>query len=211
VAGSGFGRRALFAVGVALIVGALVSPLADWGENRSFAAHMAQHLLLGDLAPLALVLAVRPGLPRLTLLVALPAWAANLAVWHVPLVYEAALHHVAVHVVQHVALFVAGALLWTAVVSETLRIGTRLAIVVAMMLAGLVLASVLLWWSSVLYSTYAHARQLAGMSPLTDQRVGGGLMLLEGMVVALSAAAWLILQLFREPAATAPAGVSPSP
>jgi Predicted membrane protein len=173
---------------------------------------MAQHLLLGDLAPIAVVLAAAKSLPRTLAVLALPAWVGNLAVWHVPAVYEAALHHGWLHAVQHAALFAAGALLWAAVLGESLRLGARIGLVAAMMLSGLVLASIFLWWPRVLYPTYAHAGGWAGMSPLTDQRAGGGLMLLEGTLVAVTAAAWLLLQLFREqPLRPAAGGASPSP
>ena len=194
-----------------LLLAAYLSPLADWGEHRSFAAHMAQHLLLGDLAPIALVLARPDRLPRLVLVLALPAWFANLAVWHVPVVFEAALHHGFVHEVQHVTLFVAGIVLWTAILSSVLGLAARLAVVVGMMVGGLALSSVFLWWPRVLYSTYEHADRLAGMSPLTDQRVGGGLMLLEGMLVAFAAAGWLIYQLPREDVTSARGGASQWP
>lgn len=212
MAGTAFGRRALGAASLAPILIALFSPLADWGEHRSFAAHMAQHLLLGDLAPLALVLATRPRVSRPVALLAFPAWAANLAVWHIPAVYEAALHHALLHIAQHAALFVAGTLLWAAIVGEALRLGARLGLVLGMMFFGLALSSVFLWWPRVLYSTYAHAGGWAGMSPLTDQRAGGGLMLLEGTLVAVAAVGWLILQLFRDEAVPRAAEhVSPSP
>ena len=203
--------RAFLLVAFVLIVGAYVSPLADWGEHRSFAAHMAQHLLIGDLAPIAIVLARPDRVPRVVLAIALPAWLGNLAVWHVPTVYEAALHHGFVHELQHVALWVAGILLWVAILTSALSLGVRLAIVGGMMLGGLALSSVFLWWPRVLYSTYAHAGGFASMSPLTDQRVGGGLMLLEGMLVGLCAAGWLIYQLVRDDITNAPEGVSPSP
>ena len=67
-----------------------------------------------------------------------------------------------------------------------------------MMVVSLALASVLLWWPRVLYATYRHAHTLGGISPLSDQRLGGGLMLLEGSLVAFSVAGWLILQLLRD-------------
>jgi cytochrome c oxidase assembly factor CtaG len=212
VAGSTLGRRVLLAVGLALILVAQFSPLADWGEHRSFAAHMAQHLLLGDLAPLALVLATSLSFGRVAAVVALPVWIANLVVWHVPVVYEAALHNGWLHLVQHAALFVAGALLWAAILRDTLLLGARIGVVAGMMLFGLVLSGVFLWWPRVLYPTYAHGGDFAGMSPLTDQRAGGGLMLLEGSIVAVAAAGWLILQLFRtEPVTPAAEGASQSP
>ena len=48
-------RYFLFSLGLALVVVALVSPIATLGEEESFAFHMVQHLLLGDLAPLCIV------------------------------------------------------------------------------------------------------------------------------------------------------------
>jgi putative membrane protein len=194
-------RRALIVLGVALLVVALVPPVATWGENRSFAVHMAQHLLVGDLAPLALAVGLAPRPVRLLAAASLPLWIANLAVWHVPAVMESALRHGGVHVAQHAALFAAGFLLWSAIVASPLGVGARLGIVVGMMATGVALSSVLIWWPRVLYSTYEHAHELGGMSPLTDQRTGGGLMLVEGMLVGLGAAAWLILGLLRESAA----------
>ena len=193
-----------------LLAAAYLSPLADWGEHRSFAAHMAQHLLIGDLAALTLVLSGIGRLPRVVLVVALPIWVVDLALWHVPAIYEAALHHVLMHEVQHAALWVSGILLWSAILTGVLTIGARLAVLVGMMISGLAISSVFLWWPRVLYSTYTHAHHLAGMSGLTDQRVGGGLMLLEGMLVGLAAAGWLIVQLLREDVPAAREGASPS-
>jgi putative membrane protein len=206
-------RRALAATAFALVLVALLSPLARYGEHRSFAAHMAQHLLLGDLAPLALVLGLRRGFVHP--LLALPLWLANLCFWHVPAVYEAALRHGGVHMLQHAALFAAGVLVWIPVFSadeSRFGVGARLAYVLAMMLSGLVLASIFLWWPRVLYSTYAHAGGFAGMSPLTDQRTGGGLMLLEGMAVMVLVAAWLLMRVLRDGRITPAAeGASRSP
>src|SRR6266542_4005496 len=49
-------RVASFGVGVLLLVVALASPIAWLGEERLFSFHMLQHVLLGDLAPLALLI-----------------------------------------------------------------------------------------------------------------------------------------------------------
>ena len=87
------------------------SPPLESATDDRFAAHMAQHLLLGDLAPLALLAGLtgpllRPllALPPLRVLrvlahplVALPLWAVNLYVWHLPVMYEAAIANDAVH------------------------------------------------------------------------------------------------------------------
>jgi cytochrome c oxidase assembly factor CtaG len=185
-----------------MLLGAVLSPLAAWGEDRSFAAHMAQHLLIGDLAPLVLAIALA-GAVSVHPLIALAAWAANLVAWHVPVVYETALQHDGVHLLQHVALFAGGLLLWTSVFSPRWSVAVRLSAVAGMMLVSLGLSTVLLWWPRVLYSTYRDAHTLAGISPLSDQRLGGGLMLLEGSLVAFAVAGWLILQLLGDEGARA--------
>ena len=48
-------RIALFALGIALLVLAVASPISAVGEEELFSFHMTQHLLLGDLAPLCLL------------------------------------------------------------------------------------------------------------------------------------------------------------
>ena len=191
-------RRALVAVGLGLLAVALVPPVSRWATERSFAVHMAQHLALGDLVPIVLVAALAPRIPRAVAVASLPVWLGDLAVWHIPGVFAAALRHSWLHGVEHAALFAAGGVLWCSILAGSLEIGARLVLVVGMMLGGIALASVLLWWPRVLYHPYASADILGGMSPLTDQRTGGGIMLLEGMLVGLGAAAWLIFQLLRE-------------
>jgi putative membrane protein len=208
-------RTLLVGLAAAFVVGAHVSPLAHWADTRSFAAHMAQHLLVGDLAPLALVLALRPY--ALSPAVALPVWAVNIYLWHVPVIYEAALHHVAVHAVQHAALFVAGLLLWSPVFELTrtppwFSDATRLVYLLLTMFAGLILGALLLWWPHTIYSTYANAGGFAGLSAHDDQRAGGGLMLLEGSVVIFAVAAWVVWRIFAGDEVThAEREASPSP
>jgi cytochrome c oxidase assembly factor CtaG len=113
-------------------------------------------------------------------------------------------------VLQHVALFAGGLLLWTSVFSPRWSVAVRLSAVAGMMLVSLGLSTVLLWWPRVLYSTYRDAHTLAGISPLSDQRLGGGLMLLEGSLVAFAVGGWLILQLLGDEGAR-PATRSASP
>src|SRR3954453_9990580 len=115
-------RAASFGVGgVLLVVGALM-------PDETFALHMTQHLLIGDLAPLFVVLGLSGPLlrPALALrpvralrvlahpLVALPLWAINLGVWHIAPVFAAAVRHDGVHALQHLLFFTCGALLWSA-------------------------------------------------------------------------------------------------
>lgn len=195
-------RVAAFLAGLATLVVALVSPIDSIGEERLFAVHMLQHLLIGDVAPLLMVigltgpvlrplLVLRPlrGMQRLIHpAVALPAWAANLALWHVPLLYDAALEHDLIHAIQHTCFFAAGLMLWTVLLDllpgpRWFGPGVRLASLAFVWVAGGVVANVLLWSTHPFYEPYVEAPRMWGISALTDQRAGGGVMLVEMTVV----------------------------
>ena len=209
-------RLLLFALGLVLLLVAVASPIARIGEDELFAFHMAQHLLIGDLAPLCLLagltgpvlrpLLALPGVMRLRVLanplVALPLWAVNLALWHVPAVYEAAVANGAVHALEHVAFFSAGIVLWLPVLEtlpapEWFGTGAKLGYVVAVRLFSTVLGNVFVWSGSVFYDVYGDGEYL-GLSPEGDQSLAGSLMMLEGSVVTIVAIAWLFLRLAQE-------------
>src|SRR2546430_12309634 len=121
-------RLAAFAAGLLALFVALASPIDTIGEERLFSVHMLQHLLLGDVAALLLVLGLdgrllRPLLRvrivhRLRLLahplVALPLWAANFVVWHLPVLFDAALRNDMIHALQHTLFVTLGMLMWAA-------------------------------------------------------------------------------------------------
>ena len=76
-------------------------------------------------------------------LVALPIWAANLALWHVPAFYEAAVEYSGVHALEHVAFFSAGIVLWLPVLEtlpapEWFGTGAKLGYIVGVRLVGTV-------------------------------------------------------------------------
>lgn len=202
-------RLVLFAAGVVLLLAALVSPVAALGEER-FSFHMVQHLLLGDLAPLALLAGLTGPLlrPLLALppvralrvlahpLVALPLWTLNLYVWHLPSLYEAAIENDLVHALEHLSWFAAGALMWSPVL-ETLPApawfgsGAKLAYIVVVRLLSTLLANVFLWSGGIFYDPYAEIGR-------GDQAAAGAVMLIEGSLVTFAAFAWLFLRLFAE-------------
>ena len=123
----------MFWRGIALVVIALNSPIDELGEEHFFFLHMTQHVILGDLAPLCFVLGMTgpccgpcsrcSPVDRLRVLahpfVALPLWAVDLYVWHIPLLYDGALHHDSIHALEHFCFFTCGCLMWEPVV-ETL-------------------------------------------------------------------------------------------
>jgi putative membrane protein len=211
-------RVASFVAAILALVFAVISPLDSIGESRLFTAHMAQHLLIGDLAPLFAVCAVSGPLLRPVLafrvvrrlrglahpLVALPLWAVDLCGWHLAPLYDAALDHPALHAAQHVLFFTVGCLLWSALLQplpgpRAFRGGARIAALGFVWAVGAALSNVFLWAGHPYYDRYAAAPQTWGLSALSDQRIGGGLMLLEMTVVVVAVFVWLGVAWLREP------------
>jgi putative membrane protein len=204
-----------FAAGLVVLLVALESPIDTIGETRLFSVHMLQHVLIGDVAPFLIVLGLSgpllrpvlalPGVYRLRVLthpfVALPFWAGDLAAWHVPYLYDAALVHPAIHACEHALFFTGGALVWSVLFDllpgpRWFGVGARLAYVATMWFFALGLSSFFLWSRHPYYAPYVHAPRMWGLSPLADQQLGGGVMLLEGSVLMLGVLVWLGLKWF---------------
>jgi putative membrane protein len=209
-------RQFAFWVGIGLVVIALNSPVDRLGENNFFFLHMTQHVILGDLAPLCFVAGMTGQLLRPVLalrvverlrvlahpLIALPLWAADLYVWHVPFLYDAALHHDSVHALEHFGFFTCGCLMWEPVV-ETLPgpawfgTGFKLGYIAIVRLLETILGNIFIWSSSAFYTVYRHPPQW-GITPVHDLNLGGIVMMAEGSIVTLAALVWLFLRLAAE-------------
>ena len=210
-------RRWVFGLGLLLAFLAVASPIHELGEQQFFFAHMLQHILLGDLAPLCMVAGLTGPLLRPVLalpvvvrlrflthpLVALPIWAANLVLWHLPFAYQGALHHDALHAAQHVLFFTCGAVMWAPVLEllpgpEWFGTGMKLGYIVTVRVVETILGNVFVWSGNVFYPYYEHATERWGISAHGDQGIAGGLMMIEGSLVTLAALAWLFLRLGQE-------------
>jgi putative membrane protein len=210
-------RLALFATGIALLLLALVSPIAVIGEEELFAVHMLQHVLIGDLAPLCLLGGLTGPLLRPVLafglverlralanpLVALPLWAALIVFWHVPALYDGAVRHDVVHAFEHLGFFTAGVIVWLPVLEtlpapEWFGTGAKLGYVLAVRFVETVIANVFLWSGSPFYGEYVHAVAPWGIGADADQALAGAVMMAEGGIVTLIALAWLFLRLAEE-------------
>jgi cytochrome c oxidase assembly factor CtaG len=209
-------RQAIFWTGIALVVLALNSPIDALGEEHFFFMHMTQHVILGDLAPLCFVVGLTGQIlrPLLALrwverlrvlahpLIALPVWGVNLYVWHIPYLYDAALHHDSIHALEHFMFFTCGCLMWEPVV-ETLPgpawfgTGWKLGYIAAVRLVETILGNIFIWSNTAFYSVYKHAPEW-GLTPTHDQNLGGIAMMAEGSLVTLVALVWLFLRLAAE-------------
>jgi putative membrane protein len=198
--GAGFVQAAAFTGAMVALLIALVSPLDGLGEDYLFSAHMVQHVLLGDIAPLLLLLALsrvimRPATRRLTRVeralgpVANPVtgivlWLALMYLWHVPALYDTAAESAPVHVLEHACFFAAGIALWWPLI-QPVPMRRRLTGMqplgyIAAAKGGLAaLGLYLAWASSALYPYYETTPRIWGLSPVEDQNIGGVIMMVE--------------------------------
>jgi cytochrome c oxidase assembly factor CtaG len=204
---AGWDRVVLFGAGLGVTLFALIGPLDRLADQKLLFAHMSQHVLIGDLGPALMVTALRGPLlvfflpaailaplarnrsvrtvlgtllrPR----VAFSLWAANLAIWHVPYIYDAALEHQNLHDFEHVCWMFCGLLVWTLLVDpgshKRLTVGGRVALAASMFAAGMILSDVLIFTFTPLYPFYRGAY---GISAVTDQQLAGIVMTVEQLV-----------------------------
>jgi putative membrane protein len=208
-------RQASFMGGLALIVLTLTSPIGHVADEL-FWVHMAEHLLLADLAALLIVLGLTGPLlaPALRIrwlgwlrvlthpAVALPLWAIDLFVWHLPALYQGAVEHPLVHALEHGMFIGLGIAMWMALLGPLPRppwFGNlaKLLYILGVRLLGSVLANVLLW-SGTVYPRYAAGERIWHIAPADDQKIGAGVMMVEGSIVTLCLFAWLFIRAARE-------------
>jgi putative membrane protein len=209
-------RVGCFALGIALIIAGLTTPVAHLGGELVF-AHMAQHLLMADLGALFLVLGLTGPLLQPLLatrlahslrvlahpVVAFLLWALNLYVWHLPALYEASVTSAPVHALQHTTFVFFGVGMWFALLGplpqpEWFGNGAKLLYIVAVRLTGALLANIFIWSESVFYSVYRPGQAQWDISPLEDQGIAGTIMMLEGSIVTVVLLGWLFLKTARE-------------
>ena len=201
-------RFGAFAAAVVLLLATAVTPLHALTFHL-LAAHLLQNVVLAEWAPALLVLALPPALAarigRLAVvhvltrpLVALPLWVATYVLWHVPTVYDTALHHqtTLLHL-EHATYLVAGCLLWwPALQEEPHRVPPQhraLYLFAAFLLAspvGLLLALL----PDPVYDWYAGGFADWDVSALTDQRAAGVTMAGEEAVVFFAAFSFWFLR-----------------
>ena len=211
-------RAAAFLTGLAFILVALVSPL-DRLADQLFFIHMIQHVLLLDVVPILLIcgltkVILRPVTRRLQRLeqaagplgdpiFAIVLYVGTVWSWHVPAMYDAALQHPLVHVLEHTTYAVAGSLYWWHLLSpirsrRRLRgMGPALYMAATKLLVGL-LGITLVFSSGALYPFYARHAGYWGLTAHADQALAGGVMALEQSLVMGIALAVLFARMLGE-------------
>lgn len=187
---AGWDRAALYAAGLATGFVAITVLQEPAAERAS--AHMLQHVLLGDLAPALLLVALRG--PLLVAVVpsavqrllasrgvrvlrrpgpSLAVWGGLLWLWHVPPLYDAALASEWLHPLQHASFLLGGLLLWNQLVDPLRRRALGLWGSLAYALAAMVVAQMLV---ATLVLSY---RPLYAYGSTSDQSLAGLVMTLE--------------------------------
>ena len=162
-----------------------LSPPVDEISDQVFAAHMAQHLLIGDIAALLMVIGLtgpvlQPVLhlhwvdrlrPLANPVPALSLWALNFYVWHLPFMYEAAYRNELVHAVQHLTFLV---------------------------FLGTLLGNVFAWSGTVFYTFYRAGEAKHGLGALDDQSIAGAVMMIEQSLLTIFLFGWLFMRAAAE-------------
>jgi putative membrane protein len=198
--GAGVLQAFAFAGGMLALLVALASPLDRLGDDYLFSAHMVQHVLIGDVAPLLILLGLsrvimRPATRRLTRLerrlgplaspaTGIVAWLVLMYLWHIPALYDAAVEHPVVHLLEHVSFFSAGVALWWPLIQPVpMRrrlTGLQPIAYIGTAKAGLAGLGIFLTWSTTaIYPYYEKTPRIWDLSPVEDQNVAGVIMMVE--------------------------------
>lgn len=223
-AGRGRGVRmlhlALFAIGIALAAGLLLSRLSHL-TTLLLSAHMIQHFALMLIAAPLMVLG-RPGIAALwalprrwraggarvvasrawqALVHPLGAWIIYFVVlwgWHLPPLHQAALRSDAVHATQHFSFLGAAMLFWHAVLSRPRaegHAGAFMAVfataVQSCALAALLTTSQVIWYP-------AYQGGAWGLDRLQDQQLGGLIMWVPCCAIFIGTGVALMARLLAE-------------
>lgn len=208
-------RQACFYGGF-VVIGAALSSLGRISQDLLF-VHMIEHLLLGDIAALLIVLGLTGPMlvpilriklfDRLRALshpaIAFPLWMVDLYAWHAPALYEAALRHSGVHALEHAMFLGFGINMWMCLFGPLPtptwfgNLG-RLIYIVAVRLAGTVLGNIFLWSGTVFYPYYLKGDAQYHISPIADQNIAGAIMMVEESILTLGLFCWLFLRAARE-------------
>lgn len=225
-------------IGIALLAVSLLGP-PDAYDDRLLSAHMAQHLLLGDIAAPFLLLGMRTPmllfyLPRPALvllarrrwlrrafrtlrrpLVALPLYVLTIYLWHVSTLFEGAVRHPLLHALQHEAFLVANLLLWWPVIEPNRRrMGGQLwkiGYIFAARMSTMFLGMMFVFARGILYVDVYGRGTREGIAAHADQRTAGGLMMTLDIVMMVVAVCWFFWLASREHDASGAYRLEPSP
>ena len=192
-------QQVLFWLSQIILALALMSPLDDISDTYLFSAHMIQHLVLAAVWPPILLLSLPRSVvaplyrnargARVVTAVTLPPVAfllfnGDMSVWHLPVLYDATLTNEAIHICEHLTFMATGLLVWWPVLcpipERRLNYGLQELYLFANLFPMMALGIFFSFWQHPIYQPYINAPRLWGISPLTDQQIGGLIMWMPG-------------------------------
>ena len=194
------GQRLAFHGALVILFFSLNGPLHDLSDQFLFSAHMVQHLLLALVVAPLLVMGtpgamLRPVL-RVRGIAPLARWLTSpvhafaifnvvLAGWHLPVMYNYALAHHPVHIVEHLMLLAASVIMWWPIVSPLpelprLSYPGQMLYVFLLSIPMAIVAVYIAYADTLLYPMYAIAPRVWGITPMNDQMIGGLIMWIPG-------------------------------
>lgn len=206
------GRRTVFLwSGVAVLVLSVCAPVAVVAQGGLLSAHMLQHVLIGALAPLLILLAIpraqrgtRERRPVLAVLlhpvVAFAIWLACTIAWLVPDIHHEVLVRPWVWVLQQAAVFGAGVIMWAPVTDRFVdppawfRTGAKCVYMIGIWFAGVGIANVYWFSGTPFYDSHEAGAAAFGFSALQDQANAGTVMILAHCAITFGAIAVLFFR-----------------
>lgn len=201
-----YGQIVLFYLGLIIVYLAVGSPLDQLGEQFLFCAHMTQHMLLIYCSPVLFIFGMptwlidwllKPKwLQQVMQILTHPACGGLLftvvyTVWHIPALYEAALHDKRIHILEHWTMFSLGLMmLWPYLTTSSYvprcSYGIRMLAIFLLMVGQLPVFAFLSFAGEAIYPTYAWAPRIIPLDPLNDQILGGIIMKVVNMAFSLT-------------------------
>lgn len=209
-------RQLSYGFGLFLASFVLFSP---WGylAEELVIAHMVEHLVIGDIAALFIVLGLTRSImqpilairffDRLQVLanpfVAIPLWAINLFFWHIPVMYDAAYGGALLHGVEHGLFLFFGCLMWMPVFGPLptpswFGPGWKVVYVIIVRFIAAILGNILMWTNFTLYDQYGAGHLKWGISAVQDQSTAGVIMMVEGTFLILGVLAWTFFEAAKQ-------------
>jgi putative membrane protein len=194
------GQRVAYYVGLITMFLSLNGWLHDLSDRYLFSAHMLQHLLLALVVAPLMIMGTPGSLLRPALSIrwvdATARWLTTpthcfllfniiVAGWHLPPLYNYALAHHPVHIAQHLMFLVASVLMWWPVLSPLpvlprLNYPGQMLYLLVLTIPMAIVAVDISYTDGILYPAYASAPRVWGISPMSDQLMGGLMMWIPG-------------------------------
>ncbi|HVX41271.1 MAG TPA: cytochrome c oxidase assembly protein [Gemmatimonadaceae bacterium] len=174
--------------------------LHDLSDGFLFSAHMVQHIMITLVVPPIMIMATPGGMLRPALAIpgvapvarfitkpvhAFAIFIVTFAGWHLPPLYNYALEHHPVHIVEHLMFMVSSVLMWWPVLSPMpelprLSYPGQMLYLFLLSIPMSIVSVYITYADTLLYPFYATAPRVWGITPMNDQLIGGLIMWIPG-------------------------------